>query len=415
MRHHVGVRLDLLQEAEILQPRHDGLARSEAFDVVQFLRKLQRALGQVAQIILVADQRHAAFLVEDADPRQVVTLADLEIVEVVRRRDLHRARAFLRIGIVVGDDRNPAADQRQDHMLADQMPVTVVVGMHGNAGVAEHGFGARGGDHDEARGIVGAECLALDRIAQIPERALDLDLLHFEIADRGEQFRVPVDQPLVLVDQPFAMKLDEHLDDGARQALVHGEALARPVAGRAEALQLIDDGAAALFLPLPDAFEEFLPAHLAPPRLLALHQLPLDHHLRGDAGMVGAGLPQHVAAAHALEAAQHVLQRVVERMPHMQRARHVRRRDHDGEGLCATPLGTAGLEGAGVLPDQGHAAFDVGGLVVLLDHDVQSAMVGGLKSRHGAPSQHGSRFQNANYSGSNGTFGADMVTGRADR
>ncbi len=78
------------------------------------------------------------------------------------------------------------------------------------------------------------------------------------------------------------------------------------------------------------------------------------------------------------------------------------------KGFASSPLGTAGLEGAGVLPDQGHAAFDVGGLVVLLDHDVQSAMVGGLKSRHGAPSQHGSRFENANYSGSNGTFGADM-------
>ena len=87
--------------------------------------------------------------------------------------------------------------------------------------------------------------------------------------------------------------------------------------------------------------------------------------------MIGAGLPQHVAAAHALEAAQNVLQGVVERVAHVQRARHVRRRDHDGEGLGVAPLGTAGLEGAGVLPDQGHAAFDIGGLVVLLDHGLQ--------------------------------------------
>ena len=37
---------------------------------------------------------------------------------------------------------------------------------------------------------------------------------------------------------------------------------------------------------------------------LPLHQLALDHHLRGDAGMVHARLPQHVLAAHALEAAR---------------------------------------------------------------------------------------------------------------
>ena len=235
-------------------------------------------------------------------------LADLEIVEVVRRRDLDRARALFGIGVVVGDDRNPAADQRQDDVLADQMAVALVVRMHRDRGIAEHGLGPRGRDHDEGRGIVRVEGFALDRIAQIPQAALDLDLLHFEIGNRGEQFRIPVHQPLVLVDQPFAVQFDEHLDDGARQALVHGEAFARPVAGGAEPLQLIDDDAAALGLPLPDPFEEFGAAHLAAARLLPLHQLPLDHHLGRDAGVIGARLPQHVAAAHPLEAAENVLQ-----------------------------------------------------------------------------------------------------------
>ena len=73
-----------------------------------------------------------------------------------------------------------------------------------------------------------------------------------------------------------------------------------------------------LCLPFPDALEERLAPHLAAAGQLALHQLPLDHHLRRDAGVIGARLPQHVLAAHALEAAQHVLQRVVERMAHMQ-------------------------------------------------------------------------------------------------
>ena len=165
------------------------------------------------------------------------------------------------------------------------------------------------------------------------------------------------------------MQFDEHLDDRARQPLVHRKTLARPVAGRAEPLQLVDDDAAALGLPLPDAFEEFGAAHVAAARLLPLHQLPLDHHLGRDAGVIGAGLPQHVAAAHPLEAAQNVLQRVVERVAHVQRTGHVRRRDHDGEGLGILPFGAAGLERAARLPDGGHAAFDIGGLVVFLDHD----------------------------------------------
>ena len=92
--------------------------------------------------------------------------ADLEIVEVVRRRDLDRAGALLRIGILVGDDRNAPPDQRQDRVLADQIPVALILGMHRDGGVAEHRLRPRRRDHDEPVRV------ALDRIADVPERAL---------------------------------------------------------------------------------------------------------------------------------------------------------------------------------------------------------------------------------------------------
>src|SRR3981189_169868 len=81
------------------------------------------------------------------------------------------------------------------------------------------------------------------------------------------------------------------------------------------------------------------------------------------------GRHHHVAPAHSLETAENVLQRVVQRVAHMQRAGHVRRRDHDGEGFCVLALGASGPERAAVLPDPGHPAFDIGRLVILLDHD----------------------------------------------
>ena len=112
----------------------------------------------------------------------------------------------------------------------------------------------------------------------------------------------------------------------------------------------------------------FVAAHVAAAGLLALHQLPLDHHLRGDAGVVGAGLPQHVLAAHPLEARQDVLQRVVERVPHVQRAGHVGRRDDDAVGRGLGALGPAGAEGARLLPFRVNAAFDFVRLVCLVDH-----------------------------------------------
>ncbi len=38
--------------------------------------------------------------------------------------------------------------------------------------------------------------LTLDRIADVPERSLDLEVLHLEVGDRGLQLRIPVHQPL---------------------------------------------------------------------------------------------------------------------------------------------------------------------------------------------------------------------------
>ncbi len=204
----------------------------------------------------------------------------------------------------------------------------------------------------------------------MPEIAVDLDLLDFEVGDRRQQLRVPVDETLVLVDQAFLVERDEDFENGLRKALVHGEALARPVAGGAEALQLVEDQAARFGLPLPDLVDEGVAAHVAAARLLPLHQLALDDHLRGDAGMVHARLPEHVLAAHALEPDHDVLQRVVQRMAHMQRAGHVRRRDDDREGLGAGLGVRAGAEGIRLIPFRGDFRFDCGGIIGLVEHFV---------------------------------------------
>ena len=194
---------------------------------------------------------------------------------------------------------------------------------------------------------------------------LHLDALDFEIGDGGLQARVPVDQALVLVDEALLVELDEDLQHRARKPLVHREALARPVGAGAEAAQLLADGAAGFVFPLPHRFEEFLAAH-RDAALLALGQLPLDDELRGDAGVVHARLPQHVLAAHALEAREHVLQRVVQRVADMQAAGDVRRRDDDAERLGIRTA--SGAERAGFHPLGIDAALNLFGREGLVEH-----------------------------------------------
>ena len=364
VRHHVHMRLDLGDQTERLHALDDQPARDKAVEAVhlQRLDQFRRHRVETVEEGVVVLQIKIGLAVEHVDERQVVAAADLEVVEVVRRRDLDRAGALLRIGIFIGDDRDATSDQREDRLLPHEMAIALVVRMHSNRGIAQHGLRPRGRDGDERI------TQTPDRILEVPEVALHLGLLYFEIGNGGEQLRVPIDQPLVLVDQPGAVERDEDADHRLREPFVHGEALARPVAGRAQPFELVDDGAARLRLPGPDLFQELLAPERAPARLLALHELALDHHLRGDAGVVGADLPEHVLAAHPLEPAEHVLEGVVERMPHMQRTRHIGWRDHDAIGLGGTPLGPAGAEGAGLLPQRIDALFHLGGLIGLVDH-----------------------------------------------
>ena len=87
------------------------------------------------------------------------------------------------------------------------------------------------------------------------------------------------------------------------------------------------------------------------------------HVLGGDAGVVGAGHPQHVLALLAGMTAQHVDEGLVQGMPDVQGAGNVRRRDHDGERF-ARGVGV-GSEGLVLFPILTPVVFHGVGLVAL--------------------------------------------------
>ena len=156
--------------------------------------------------------------------------------------------------------------------------------------------------------------------------------LHLEVREGRVAAGTPVDDVVAPVDQPVFVEPDEDLAHGPGEALVHGEALALPVAGAAQPLELVQDDAAVLLLPLPDPLDEFLAAQVVAGHPF-LGEFLLDDVLRGDPGVVRPGHPEGVVALHAVVADQDVLQGIVERVPHVQHARHVGRRDDDAEGL----------------------------------------------------------------------------------
>ena len=316
-------------------------------------------------------------------------LRQREVVEVVRRGDLDRARAEIRLDIVVGDDRDQPVDDRQAAALPHEVPVALVARVHRHRAVTEDRFGAGGGDGDEAAAV-------LERIAEVPHIAVDLAIFDFEVTDRGAELRVPVDQPLVAVEQPLVIQVDEHLGHRRRKTGVHGEALVRPVAACAQPPELAGNCAAAGRLPVPHRLHERLAPQLLPRRRLrAFGELAFDHHLRCDAGVIGADHPQCIVALQPVIADQHVLQRIVERMADVQRAGHIGRWDDDGK---RPGIGPRRAERSARLPARIQPRLDLGRVEGLVDdgHGLRSSgggarghsptcSVGGARSALGQP------------------------------
>ena len=158
--------------------------------------------------------------------------------------------------------------------------------------------------------------------------ALLLLVFHFGIRNRGLAYRAPVHHAVTLVNPSLLMHLYEGLGHGLVAALVHGEALTVPVAGRSQLLQLLHNAVTILFAPLPALLKKALAAKICLGDALLL-QLIDDLYLSRDGGMVGPGLPQCIIALHSLKADDDVLHRLIQRMSHVELTGNVRRRDHN--------------------------------------------------------------------------------------
>jgi hypothetical protein len=312
-----AVVLAPLELAVLLQPGDDAL-----------LRLLLGEARELAHLLV-----HAAVEADDRQRRQAVVASDLKVDRVVAGRDLQRARAELGLDARVGDDRDAALDDRDDDLLADRVAVALVVRMDGDGDVGEDRGRPDGRDRDRSAPVD-------ERVPGVRERVVHLLVDDLEVGDRRLVERAPVDDPVRAVDPPLLPEVDEERHDCLDVLVVHREALARVVERGAEAAELAHDRAPRLLEVAPDALDELLAAELLARGALE-RELLLDDVLCGDPRVVVARLPERVVALHPVPADEEVLDRAVERVPHVERARDVRRRHGDDVRLVA-PLARAG-------------------------------------------------------------------------
>ena len=316
--------LHVIEQVVLLEPLDDGLAALVAVHA-----------GELA----VALDDHRVF-VEDVDLRQVVGLTHGVVVGVVGRGDLDKAGAKVGVDVPIFKDGDLAVDDGKLDGLTHEGGLLGILRGDGNARVAEHGLGARGGDDDV---ILAVDRLG-QRVAQVPKVALLVLVLGLVVRDGGGAVGAPVDDALAAVDQTVVVPVAEDLAHGLRVVLVHGKALVIEVDGAAHALDLLDDDAAVLVGPIPASVDKLVAADLQAADALTL-ELLVDLSLRGDTGVVGTQHPARGLAAHAGHADDGVLDGVVGGVAHVELAGHVGRRNGDGAVAHAlTALVVAAVE-----------------------------------------------------------------------
>ena len=269
--------------------------------------------------------------VENVDGLQVVFLAQIIVVDVVRRGHFQAARSEFAVHVLVEDDRHLPIGHGHPGAFAVKVGEALVFGVDANRRVAHNGL--RAGGRDGQVFAVGIH----DFIPDVVKLSVLFGMDDFFIAQRRLRSGVPVDHALAPVDEAFLVEVDEGVDDAIVILFIHGEARARPVATGTELLQLFEDDPPVLMGPIPCVFQEFIPRQV---RLLDALLTQPAHHLGfgGNGCMVRTRHPAGVLAHHPCAAHQHVLDGVVEHVPHVEHAGDIRRGNDHRVGLAVVGL-----------------------------------------------------------------------------
>ena len=124
--------------------------------------------------------------VDHLDRLEVVTRGDLEVQRIMGWGHLDRAGAELHLHRSVGDDRDLAIEERQKDRPANSVAIALIIGVHRDRSVAEHGLGA-GRSNAGVAGAVGI------RIEECPQIAVAVFIFDFIIRQGSLCDGVPVD------------------------------------------------------------------------------------------------------------------------------------------------------------------------------------------------------------------------------
>ena len=206
--------------ADCMRVRDNFDQKTKFFQVFDHFRS--RVIA-VHSRVLASELIDRSVVVQDRDLGKAMALSDFKVVRVMSRCDLDAACTELHIDILIGDDRDLSACERQLEHLSDYVFISVIIRVYSDSCIAEQGFRTgRGNFHKPA-------FLTDYRIINVPEEAVLIDMFDLSVRDRRSADRAPVDDLGAFVNVAFLIKAHEHFKDRVGTAFIHCKSLTLPV------------------------------------------------------------------------------------------------------------------------------------------------------------------------------------------
>lgn len=171
---------------------------------------------------------HSAVFGDNRDALQIVTLANFEIVEIVGGGDFDGAGAVFGVGVLVGDDGDFTVGEREFNKATNEVLIARVIGVDGDGGITEKGFGASGTDDNfgvfDIGVIVGAAIGGGDDlIGNIPEVTRFVLVFDFDVCESSLVVRAEIDEFFATVNHAVIPHFFKSFVDARDDVLIKGE------------------------------------------------------------------------------------------------------------------------------------------------------------------------------------------------
>ena len=278
---------------------------------MQFFNQVFTAFVAFLPCIFASFFSHQAIHADNNNTGQFMTDTHFVVVGVVCRSNFYSTGTKFQIYIAISDDGDNAVSNGQTQMFANQMTITGVFRVNCYCGIAKHSFRTSGSDGQEGTFFFN------NRVLNVPQITCVILMFYFDITQSGVTVYAPVGNAGAFVNQAFFVQGAEYFTYSLRAAFIHSKTFAFPVAGNAQAFQLVDDAVAVLVFPNPNAFQEFFTTKVIASFVFFFFDYFFYFNLGSKACVVIAGHPQGIVTHHTVPTDKNILQGVVQCMTHV--------------------------------------------------------------------------------------------------